>query len=103
MHYIIIIKSQVILDLVEDMTESLPFVIIGSRINYSKQQTLICKYRKRYSYKYMDNISSHFIIKYKNFQNRKFYYLGFLLNSLILLFNPLFGLCIQLTELYYND
>ena len=56
MHYIIIIKSQVILDLVEDMTESLPFVIIGSRINYSKQQTLICKYRKRYSYKYMDNI-----------------------------------------------
>jgi hypothetical protein len=133
MHYtilgrIITIISEVILDLAEDIPNSLPVAKIGSYIgsksNNLNLQAFICIYRNRYSYIYMDNVSCRSILKYNYlectfltywnffkrnyydfniilFQNRIKYPSVYLLNSLILSFNSLFGPGIQLTELYY--
>jgi len=65
---IITILSEVILDLQEDEIDLLPFAKVGSFANlagsYSLSNYLILQYRYRYSYKYMDNISCYFLIKY---------------------------------------
>jgi hypothetical protein len=72
MHYtilgrIITIISEVILDLEEDDPKFLPDAIVGSYTTCRKLKDsnyILLRYRKRYSYKYMNNISCHFLIKY---------------------------------------
>ncbi len=131
MHYtilgrIITIISEIILDLEEDDPKFLPNAVVGSYktcIRFKRGFYLILQHRYRYKSKYMDYISTHFLIKfnyldstfityweflkrnyYKGFiliQDRKNYPSAYLFHSLVLSFNTLFGPGIKLTEIYY--
>ena len=131
MHYtilgrIITIISEIILDLEEDDIRFLPNAVVGSYkscIRFNKGFYIILKYRYRYTSKYMDNISSHFLTKfnylestfityweflkrnyYKGFiliQDRKNYPSAYLFHSLVKSFMVRFGPGMTLTEIYY--
>ena len=80
------------MDLEEDDISYLPNAVVGSYNTCIKMKSsiyILLKNRKRYSYKYMDNISCHFLIKY-NYLETTFltywtflklnYYKGFILS-----------------------
>jgi len=131
MHYtilgrIITIISEIILDLEEDEPRFLPNAVVGSYntcVRFKQGFYIILKHRYRYSFKYMDHISTHFLTKFnylestfmtyweflkRNYykgliliQDRRNYPSAYLFHSLVLSFNALFGPGMKLTEIYY--